>query len=75
MGETMAKPAATQATEVLYEVSDAIATITLNRPERMNAISGPMLTLLGEYLLKADADPKVRVVILTGSKCQSPSRL
>ncbi len=67
MGETMAKPAATQATEVLYEVSDAIATITLNRPERMNAISGPMLTLLGEYLLKADADPKVRVVILTGS--------
>ncbi len=67
MSETLAKPAAAQAAEVLYEVSDGIATITLNRPERMNAISGPMLAHLGEYLLKAGADPKVRVVILTGA--------
>jgi enoyl-CoA hydratase/carnithine racemase len=53
--------------EVLYEVDAHIATITLNRPERMNTISGPMLDQLTDYLLKADADPEVRVVILTGT--------
>jgi enoyl-CoA hydratase/carnithine racemase len=58
--------AETQA-EVLYAVEDRIATITLNRPERMNTISGPMLNLLAELLLRADKDPEVRVVILTGT--------
>jgi enoyl-CoA hydratase/carnithine racemase len=53
--------------EVLYAVEDHIATITLNRPERMNTISGPMLNLLAELLLKADKDPEIRVVILTGT--------
>ncbi len=67
MSETLAKPAAQAATEVLYEAADGIATITLNRPERMNAISGPMLAALSDYLLTANADPKVRVVILTGA--------
>ena len=67
MSETLAKPAAQQAAEVLYEAADGIATITLNRPERMNAISGPMLASLSECLLKANVDPKVRVVILTGA--------
>ena len=67
MSETLAKPEAQSASEVLYEVADGIATITLNRPERMNAISGPMLTKLAADLLKANADPKVRVVLLTGA--------
>ena len=67
MSETLAKPAAQQAAQVLYEAADGIATITLNRPERMNAISGPMLASLTDLLLKANADPKVRVVILTGA--------
>ncbi|HEY2751522.1 enoyl-CoA hydratase/isomerase family protein [Phenylobacterium sp.] len=67
MSETLAKPAVNQTAEVLYEVVDAIATITLNRPERMNTISGPMLAGLTELLLKANADPAVRVVILTGA--------
>jgi enoyl-CoA hydratase/carnithine racemase len=67
MSETLAKPAAQAQAEVLYEVGDGIAVITLNRPDRMNAISGPMLTGLSELLLKANADPKVRVVILTGA--------
>ncbi len=58
---------ADQGAEVLYEVSDHIATITLNRPERMNTISGPMLNQLTQHLLKADADKDVRVVILTGT--------
>jgi enoyl-CoA hydratase/carnithine racemase len=53
--------------EVLYAVADHIATITLNRPERMNTISGPMLNQLSQAFLDADKDPDVRVVILTGT--------
>ena len=56
-----------QGEEVLYAVADHIATITLNRPDRMNTISGPMLNQLTQHLLKADADRDVRVVILTGT--------
>jgi enoyl-CoA hydratase/carnithine racemase len=53
--------------EVLYEVADHIATITLNRPQRMNTISHTMLNELTGHLVRADADPDVRVVILTGT--------
>lgn len=53
--------------EVLYEVSEGIATLTLNRPERLNTISGPMLNLLARLLVKANEDPAVRVVVLTGT--------
>jgi enoyl-CoA hydratase/carnithine racemase len=53
--------------EVLYSVEAAIATITLNRPDRMNTISRPMLAQLSAALLEADRDPAVRAVILTGS--------
>ena len=56
-----------QGDEVLYAVADHIATITLNRPQRMNTISGPMLNQLTQLLLQADADKDVRVVILTGT--------
>lgn len=53
--------------EVLYEVSEHVATLTLNRPDRMNTISGPMLNQLAELLLKADRDPDVRCIVLTGT--------
>jgi enoyl-CoA hydratase/carnithine racemase len=53
--------------EVLYEVSEHVATLTLNRPERMNTISGPMLNQLTELLLKADRDRDVRCIVLTGT--------
>src|SRR5580698_11183924 len=53
--------------EVLYATADHVATITLNRPERMNTISGPMLRQLTERLLQADADRDVRVIVLTGT--------
>jgi enoyl-CoA hydratase/carnithine racemase len=53
--------------EVLYETSGAIATITLNRPDRLNAISGKMLAQLSERLVEADRDPGVRAVIVTGA--------
>jgi enoyl-CoA hydratase/carnithine racemase len=54
-------------TEVLYETADGIATITLNAPDRMNTISGPMLTALSARLLEADRDRSVRVIVLTGA--------
>ena len=53
--------------EVLYAVADRVATITLNRPERMNTISRDMLNQLTLRLLEADADREVRAVILTGT--------
>jgi enoyl-CoA hydratase/carnithine racemase len=53
--------------EVLYDVSDRVATITLNAPERMNTISGPMLAALSERLIEADRDPEVRAIVITGA--------
>ena len=64
---TQAQQAAEQTDEVLYEVADGIAVVTLNRPARLNTISRDMLDQLGQLMLKADADPAVRVVILTGA--------
>lgn len=53
--------------EVLYDVADHVATITLNRPHRRNAISVRMLELLAERFSEADDDGDVRVVVLTGA--------
>ena len=53
--------------EVRYEVADHVATITLDAPERMNTISGPMLGAISRYLLEADHDRDVRCIVLTGS--------
>jgi E-phenylitaconyl-CoA hydratase len=52
---------------VLYEVSDRIATITLSRPEAMNALDPETLAELNEAFQRANADSEVRVVILTGA--------
>lgn len=52
---------------VLYEVADHVATITLNRPEKMNTLSRALLQQLTERLLEAEADRDVRCVILTGA--------
>jgi len=53
--------------DLLYDVSDHIATITLNRPERLNAISGPMLRSFSAAFRAADGDREVRAIILTGA--------
>lgn len=53
--------------ELLAEREGAILTLTLNRPERLNAISGPMLSAFSQQLRKANKDPEVRVVIVTGA--------
>lgn len=67
MSETLTQARADAAPEVIYESSEGIATITLNRPERLNTISGPMLNQLTQLLIKANEDPDVRVVVLTGT--------
>jgi enoyl-CoA hydratase/carnithine racemase len=53
--------------EVRYDVVDHVATLTLDAPERMNTISGIMLQQISELLLRADRDPDVRCIVLTGS--------
>jgi enoyl-CoA hydratase/carnithine racemase len=50
-----------------YDVRDAIATITLYRPERMNAWTGRMHTEYRALLARAAADTTVRVIVVTGS--------
>src|SRR5262245_38897366 len=52
---------------VLYEVSDGIATITLNRPDRLNAWTGKLAQSYYGYLEEASADGDVRVIVLTGA--------
>ena len=51
---------------IRYEVVDPVATITLNRPDRLNAITGAMLRELQEALAAAEADASVVGIVLTG---------
>jgi len=53
--------------ELLYEKDGHIATLTLNLPDRLNAISGPMLRSFSEALVDADRDGDVRVIVITGA--------
>ncbi len=48
--------------ELLFQLSDGVATLTLNRPERLNAMSGPMLDALLERLVQVADDAQVRRV-------------
>ena len=52
---------------VLLDVSDGIATVTLNRPEVRNALSSEVLRLLSELMRAAEADDDVGVIVLTGA--------
>ena len=52
---------------VLYDVADRVATITLNRPEALNALDPDSLVELNEAFQRANTDAEVRVVILTGT--------
>jgi enoyl-CoA hydratase/carnithine racemase len=52
---------------VLYEVADRLCTITLNRPEKLNAWTRQMHLDLKEAMQKAGADEDVRAIILTGA--------
>lgn len=53
-------------TEIRYDVSDHVATITLHRPERLNAFTGTMAKELLAALDQSDADDDVRALVVTG---------
>lgn len=53
--------------ELIETVTDRVATLTLNRPDRLNALSTPMLDSLLEALPRLASDPEVAVVVLTGA--------
>src|SRR5215470_9306442 len=52
---------------VLYDVSDCICTIMLNRPEKLNAWTRQMHLDLRDAMHRAGGDPDVRVIVLTGA--------
>lgn len=52
---------------ILFNVDGGVATITLNRPERLNVIDIPMVGLLVDLLDRAEADPDTRAVVLAGA--------
>jgi enoyl-CoA hydratase/carnithine racemase len=53
--------------QIRYEVADSVLTITLNRPDRLNAFTPTMLQELLDAFDRADADDDVRAVIVTGA--------
>lgn len=52
---------------VVYDAADGVATITLNRPEKMNAWNARLSAELGEAMATADEDDGVRAVVVTGA--------
>ncbi|HVC64958.1 MAG TPA: enoyl-CoA hydratase [Candidatus Dormibacteraeota bacterium] len=54
-------------TDLLEQVKDGVAVLTLNRPDRLNAMSRPMLDALLEALPRLAEDPAVGVLVLTGA--------
>lgn len=52
---------------ILYDVEEGVATITLNKPERLNAFDDRMLAEWHDAIIKADQDSEVRAVIVTGA--------
>ena len=58
---------ASAADVVTYEVSESVATITFNRPDRLNAWTPAMSEQYGALLSDAAADPNVRAIVVTGA--------
>ena len=52
---------------VLYQQRDGIATLTLNRPESLNAMNEAMMGEIERILIELEADTAVRAVVLTGA--------
>jgi enoyl-CoA hydratase/carnithine racemase len=53
--------------EILYDVDDRVATITLHRPDKLNAFTGTMMREMIDAVDRVDADDDVRVVVVTGA--------
>ena len=52
---------------LLYATDGPVASITLNRPERLNTIVPPMPDEIEEAVIRANRDPEVRVIVLRGA--------
>jgi 2-(1,2-epoxy-1,2-dihydrophenyl)acetyl-CoA isomerase len=52
---------------ILFEIHDGVARITLNRPDKLNALTDEMLAALADALKGAARDPQVRCLVVTGS--------
>jgi len=52
---------------VLYAVDAGVATITFNRPDKLNALTPDMLNAFFDYVAEAGRDPAVRVIVVTGA--------
>ena len=53
--------------QLLCELEDGVATVTLNRPEKRNALSDQLTPALREILLTLEAEPRVCCVVITGA--------
>ena len=53
--------------DIIYEVTDPVATITLNRPDRLNAFTYLTLGELRDAMESANADPAVVGIVITGA--------
>ncbi len=53
---------------IVVEVEDSVASIRLNRPDALNALSAELMGELGEAMVEADASDRVRVILLSGSE-------
>ncbi|HEY4168788.1 MAG TPA: enoyl-CoA hydratase-related protein, partial [Reyranella sp.] len=54
-------------TPVLSAVADGVLTLTLNRPQRLNAMNNALIEAMNRELARAKDDPAIRAVLLTGS--------
>src|SRR2546430_17610423 len=52
---------------IIYAVEGSVALVTLNRPEKRNALNDELISGLKESLQKADSNTDVRVVVITGA--------
>ena len=57
----------TGTTDLLASLDDGVLTLTMNRPEARNAMSGQMTAALAEQLARAELDPAVKCIVLTGA--------
>ena len=54
-------------TQIIYDVADRVATVTLNRPEQLNAFTNVMMREVIDAFDRSDADDGVRAVVMTGA--------
>ncbi len=53
--------------DILYEVNDPVAIVTMNRPDQLNALTGRMMAEMRHAFAAAEADPAVVGIVLTGA--------